>query len=244
MTELITSLFEFLKAHDILAYAVLFFGSYFETLIGPGFIIHGEIFFLAGSIAAGLGYLNVWLVFLFCVLGGIAGDHSSYWIGRKYGQKISARFFKKENKYLSLKNFQKAKKFFKGHGEKSLFYARLLGPISWITPFLAGIFHTKYFRFTKYNALGVCIGVGQFVAMGYLIGFAYLKIFSFIEKYFLLILSLIIIAVLIGNYLTRKTRFFKKAREKFTKVFIKHGILIVIGYIVCYITLLYVLISV
>ncbi len=244
MTELITSLFEYLKMHDVLAYVVLFFGSYFETLIGPGFFIHGEIFFLAGSIAAGLGYLNVWLVFIFSVLGGVAGDHSSYWIGRKYGKGISELFFKKSHRYLSLKNFRKAERFFKKHGEKSLFYARLLGPISWVTPFLAGIFKTRYNQFTKYNLLGVVIGVGQFVAMGYLIGFAYLKIFTFVEKYFLFVFLLVVILILGINTLEKKTQFFRKAKEQFMKIFMKHGIVITIIYIICYLTILYLLVSV
>ncbi|MBM3233365.1 DedA family protein [Candidatus Pacearchaeota archaeon] len=236
-------LFEFSKAHDFLAYVVLFLGSYFETLIGPGFFIHGEIFFLAGSIAAGLGYLNVWLVYLISVLGGIAGDHSSYWLGKKYGEKFISKFFRKSNKFLNPKKFQKGKRFFKKFGEKSLFFARLMGPVSWITPFLAGIFRTDYKKFTKYNVLGVMVGIGQFVAIGYLIGFAYIKIFSFIERYFWIFLFILLALIFLVRYLSKKTRIIRILKERFVKIFMKHGIIIVIGYLICYIALLYFLIA-
>ena len=43
--ELLTSIAEntgtFLAAHTLLSYLVLFFGSYFETLIGVGFFVYG-----------------------------------------------------------------------------------------------------------------------------------------------------------------------------------------------------------
>src|SRR3989344_5670112 len=75
----------FLQTHSVLAYPVLFLGSYADTFIGIGFFIYGEIFFIAGSVLAGAGVLDIWLVALALYLGGILGDTSSYFIGLKYG---------------------------------------------------------------------------------------------------------------------------------------------------------------
>ena len=69
-------------------YFILFFGSYFETVIGFLFFIYGELFFLAGAILAGLGILNIYLVSAVFFVGGILGDSTSYVLGYKFGPKI------------------------------------------------------------------------------------------------------------------------------------------------------------
>ncbi|MET0089247.1 MAG: hypothetical protein ABW068_04365 [Candidatus Thiodiazotropha sp.] len=41
------------------AYAVLFLGAFFETLIPFSLAILGEVFFLSGAMLAGMGALNI-----------------------------------------------------------------------------------------------------------------------------------------------------------------------------------------
>lgn len=163
----------FLQAHHNLAYFALFIVSYFDTLIGTGFLVHGEFVFLPGAILAGVGILNFWIVYLVCVLGGILGDTCSYFIGHKYGKKVVAYLFKHENKYLKPAIFEKAKEIFHKSGAKTVFLARFLGPISWITPFVAGTLDLGYKPFIKYNIPGVTFGIGQFMLAGYFLGFSY-----------------------------------------------------------------------
>ena len=98
----------FLAAHTLLSYAVLFFGSYFETLIGVGFFIYGEIFFIPGALLAGAGVLNIWLVALALIVGGILGDSTSFALGRRWGTSI----FKEDNKIFNHTNYQKGLDFF------------------------------------------------------------------------------------------------------------------------------------
>lgn len=233
----------FLQAHIYLSYITLFLGSYFETLIGPGFFIQGEVFFLAGSILAGLGFLNIWLVYLISVLGGIAGDHSSYYLGKRCGKFIINKLFKPANKYLNPALLKKSKKFFKIFGAQSAFYARLLGPVSWVAPFLSGIFKVPYKKFAKYNFLGVVVGIGNFIAIGYLLGFAYLKILQAIKQYYLLIALLIIAIIIMLNYLEKKFNITKRWKQFILKQFKKYGIIIAIVYIIAYISVLYLIFS-
>ena len=143
--------------HTTLAYIVLFLGSYSETISGPGFFIYGELFFIPGALLAGSGVLNIWLVALATIGGGIAGDFTSYSLGRKYGESI----FKEGNKVFTLANHAKGEEFFRKHGPKAIFLARLMGPLSWITPFLAGTYKIPKRIFFKYNIPGVCVGIGE-----------------------------------------------------------------------------------
>ncbi len=169
---------EFLTTHTLLAYAVLFLGSYFETLIGVGFFIYGEIFFIPGALLAGAGVLNIWLVAVALIAGGVLGDSSSFVLGKKYGASI----FKEHNKIFSLTNYQKGLDFFDKYGTKAIFFARLLGPVSWITPFLAGTYNVPYKKFIGYNILGVTVGIGQFLIVGYFFGANYETVLSIIKN--------------------------------------------------------------
>jgi membrane-associated protein len=166
----------FLAVHVLLSYLVLFFGSYFETLIGVGFFIYGEIFFIPGALLAGAGVLNIWLVALSLIAGGVLGDSSSYFLGRRFG----ASLFKEHNKIFSHTNYQKGLEFFTKYGTKAVFFSRLLGPVSWITPFLAGTYKIPYTQFLGHNIAGVTVGIGQFLIVGYFFGSNYKTILSVI----------------------------------------------------------------
>jgi len=199
----LSSLLGFLSEYSHIAYFVLFLGAYFETLIGPGFFIFGEIFFLSGAIAAGAGLLNIWLVSFLCILGGILGDSSSYLIGRKFGRKM----FKKKRKFLSFENYQKGERFFKRYGTKGIFLARLLGPLSWITPFLAGVYGIAYKEFIKYNLPAVVVGIGEFMVVGYLFGMSYNRVFPAVQRYVFLAASLVLVAGIIFVARREKKKF-------------------------------------
>lgn len=168
---------DFLAGHELLSYVVLFFGSYFETLIGVGFFVYGEMFFIPGALLAGAGILNIWIVALALILGGVLGDSSSFMIGRRHG----VSFFSEHNKIFNDTNYQKGLAFFERHGTKAIFLSRLLGPVSWITPFLAGTYGVPYAKFLGYNIAGVTVGIGQFLIVGYFFGSAYDAIIASIK---------------------------------------------------------------
>jgi len=177
-TTILGGMSVWLTAHTTLAYVVLFLGSYFETVIGPGFFIYGEFFFLPGAILAGAGILNIWLVALATLSGGILGDFTSYSIGRKYG----LAYFKEGNRFFTPENHKKGELFFEKYGAKGIFFARLLGPLSWITPFLAGTYKIPYKTFFKYNIPAVIVGIGEFLVAGYFFGSNYETALHFIQK--------------------------------------------------------------
>ena len=189
----------FLAAHTLLSYAVLFFGSYFETLIGVGFFIYGEIFFISGALLAGAGVLNIWLVALALIVGGVLGDSSSFALGRRYGTSI----FKEHNKIFNHTNYQKGLDFFAKYGTKAIFFSRLLGPVSWITPFLAGTYKVPYPRFLGYNIAGVTVGIGQFLIIGYFFGSNFDAILSIIKQDAIIVVGITLL-VLAAYYVLKR----------------------------------------
>lgn len=203
--ELINGIFEntgaFLAAHTLLSYTVLFFGSYFETLIGIGFFVYGELFFIPGALLAGAGVLNIWLVALALIAGGILGDSSSFVLGRRYG----TSFFKEHNKIFNHTNYQKGLDFFAKYGTKAIFFARLLGPVSWITPFLAGTYDVPYQKFLAYNIAGVTVGIGQFLIVGYFFGANYQAALSIIRDD-AIVIGTVTVIVLVLFYIYKRNK--------------------------------------
>ena len=191
----------FLAAHTLLSYAVLFFGSYFETLIGVGFFIYGEIFFIPGALLAGAGVLNIWLVAFALIVGGILGDSTSFALGRRWGTSI----FKEDNKIFNHTNYQKGLDFFAKYGTKAVFFARLLGPVSWITPFLAGTYKVPYPRFLGYNIAGVTVGIGQFLIVGYFFGSNFDAILSIIKQDAIIVVGITLLVVAV-YYIIKRNR--------------------------------------
>jgi len=191
----------YLAAHTLLSYAVLFLGSYFETLIGVGFFIYGELFFIPGALLAGAGVLNIWFVTSALILGGVLGDSSSFALGRRYGASV----FKEHNKIFNHTNYQKGLNFFEKYGTKAIFFARLLGPVSWITPFLAGTYKVPYQKFLLYNIAGVTVGIGQFLIVGYFFGSNYGVILSVIKNDAAVVGSIAIL-VLAAYYVIKRNR--------------------------------------
>ena len=209
---------QFLSSHQGLSYLILFLGSFSETVIGLSFFVYGELFFLAGSILAGMGILNIWLVVLVLYAGGLFGDSASYFLGKKYGFHLYEYFEKKIffKNYINQENYTKGVNFFKKYGGYSVFFARFLGPVSWITPFLAGIHRLNYKTFLKYDIPAVILGIGQFIVVGYLGGRHYKVLFNLISRYIFIILF-VLISLAITYYLLKKHNYIRLLKENFRK---------------------------
>lgn len=116
-------------------YLLLFFVALAESLPVAGLIVPGStLIVLAGFlIVAGKG--NLAALVLVATVGALFGDLLSLWLGKRYGGIfLQLRFFRRRRKMIRY-----AQKFFVTHGGKSLFFARFLGPIRGIVPFIAGL---------------------------------------------------------------------------------------------------------
>ena len=189
--------------HPILTYGIIFLGSYLETVVVINFVVRGEIFFIGGGILAGVGILDPILVVVLCFVGSILGDHTSYWMGKRFGKSL----FREGRRILNPNNYEKGRRFFDRFGAKAIFIARLLGPLTWITPFIAGIYKVRYREFLPYNVLGVVVGVGQLLIIGYLFGAHYQRLLSLQQNY--VGIAIVGIGAVLVLYHAFKTRWFE-----------------------------------
>jgi membrane-associated protein len=161
------------------------------------FFVYGEFFFLPGAILAGTGVLNIWVVACAVYIGGILGDSSSFWIGKKWG----ARLFQEGKWIFNAANHERGRAFFEKYGVRAIFLARFMGPVSWVTPFLAGTYNVPYGRFLAYNIPAVIIGIGQFLIAGYLFGAMHGNFIHQLHVYGLILFCILIGFFSIGYYI-------------------------------------------
>ena len=141
--------------------AILAAIAFCDTLIGVGFFVFGEVAFLA----AGAAFASDGLVFpaLTVLVFAWAGDLTSFLLGRRVGPRISRRLMTKRKNRAT---WRKARVALGKRGATFVVLSRLLGPVAWITPFLAGTLGMPAGIFVPAAALGVLLGVGQFLVFG------------------------------------------------------------------------------
>jgi len=157
---------QIIQQYGILTYLLLFFVIFMETgfVITP-FLPGDSLIFAAGTLA-GMGYLNIWVLYAVFCAAAILGDTVNYWIGHYIGPRAfsgNIRFLKKE--YLD-----RTHAFYEKHGGKTIIIARFIPIIRTFAPFVAGIGAMTYPKFISYNVIGGMAWVALFLFGGYFFG--------------------------------------------------------------------------
>ncbi len=234
----IKSLLQLLEQHRRLAYGLLFIGAFLETLIPFSLLVLGEIVFLAGALLAGIKVLDIWLVMAALYAGGILGDNASYWLGRRFGMRLFdfLSHWPVIGRLIHRKNYQKGIDFFRQRGAFAVFIARLSGPLSWVTPALAGIFRLNYSTFLRFNTPAVIIGISEFIIIGYFFG-NYLPLILFWLQHYapafaLGIIGIIALGLIVRHYFYWHTQMERQRAEIITFISRHFGLSLIIGAIV------------
>ncbi len=144
----------------------LFIGALLDALIGPNLFVPGEPFLLAAGYQLHQG---IWTGVLAVLLGGLIGDHASYWIGRYIGTPAQKKLVAWQPK--TRRPIARCRHLMYKKGNYVLAFARLLGPVAWVVPFIAGSNKVAWGRFSLFSSVGLILGVGQFVMWGYLLAY-------------------------------------------------------------------------
>lgn len=171
---------------------LLFVCAFAEALPILGLIVPGStVAVFAGFLVIhGKSTLSQLILVHFC--GALGGDLVSFWLGYYYG-----------SKWLKLRSFQKhyrlvkqAEKFFLNHGGKSIFFARFLGPIRGITPFIAGLSGMSGRLFSIYAVISAVLWGISYPGLGYWGGKSWQQTQSLSTRFGLLILIALAATVL------------------------------------------------
>jgi len=143
---------------------VMFLIAFAESVPMVGLIVPGSTLIVFAGFLVLKGKCTLSLLIIVTTCGAFLGDLFSFWLGFYYGSKL-----------LKLRSFQKhhhmvkrSEQFFVKHGGKSIFFARFLGPIRGITPFIAGLSGMSgrpFYGYALISAIlwGICYpGIGYF----------------------------------------------------------------------------------
>jgi membrane-associated protein len=152
--------------YGTLTYLFLFFVIFMETgfVITP-FLPGDSLIFAAGTLA-GLGYLNIGLLYIVLCAAAILGDTVNYWIGHYIGP----RAFSGNIRFLKKDYIDRTHVFFEKYGGKTIIIARFIPIIRTFAPFVAGVGAMTYPKFILYNVVGGMAWVALFLFGGYFFG--------------------------------------------------------------------------
>lgn len=148
---------------------VLAFGLAFaETAMFMDLLVPGEVGMVVVGAAAAEADLPVPAVVACAALGALAGDTVSYGLGRRFGRPLIGRFRVTRRRIGPV--VDDAERHFAEHGGRSVFFARFVGALRAVVPFVAGISRLPFGTFLAWNAAASLLWAGAVVTLGAVLG--------------------------------------------------------------------------
>src|SRR2546428_385069 len=147
-----------MQDYGVWTYAILFAIIFSETgFVVTPFLPGDSLLFAAGALAATPDSpLRVgWLFVLLCV-AAVAGNTVNYAVGRLFGDKLAAKF----PRFIKPKYLEKTHAFYEKYGGETIIITRFVPIVRTFAPFVAGVGHMRYLKFTAYNVAGGLLWVG------------------------------------------------------------------------------------
>lgn len=154
-----------LKLTETYGYWVVGIGIFLECMGVP---FPGETVLILGAVSASLGYLNLPAVIILAAIAAITGDNIGYFLGKKYGRKIIKKF--EHFPLFHYKHIDRAERYFKVHGNKTVFIGRFTAILRTYAALFAGVFDMPYATFFFYNFTGGVIWATVMGLIGFYIG--------------------------------------------------------------------------
>jgi membrane protein DedA with SNARE-associated domain len=178
------------------SYAGLFVLMFLESTMIP---LPSELVMPFAGFLVALEQMNLWAVIIFATLGSLAGSLFGYWLGRRY----SHGFVRKFGKYLLLEkeHLAKAQKYFKSHGNKTIFISRFIPGIRHVISIPAGVGKMNLKKFSVLTILGAGIWNTFLLYLGYILQ----KNWQIVYKYsgYVDMIIIVIIFLLLVYYVSK-----------------------------------------
>lgn len=190
MAELIQGLLAWVSQNPGWAHLAVFFVALIESLAIVGLVVPGVIMMVGAGALIATGALDFWPVCLWAVAGAVAGDGLSYWLGRRYQDRLKDGWpFSRYPESLHT-----GMRFFEKYGGKSVAFGRFVGPVRAVIPLVAGMMGMSTRRFLVANVLSALVWAPVYLLPGIVFG-ASLELAA--EAAFHLVVLLLVLVALI-----------------------------------------------
>lgn len=166
MQSAIAEVTAFLSANPHLATGAVFLLALSEAVPVVGAVVPGSALIIAIAAMVPSGVVSLWPLLAAAILGAIAGDGLSYWLGHRYGEALLRRPVMR--RYGGL--VERSKRFFERHGGKGVFLGRFVPGIRAFVPFVAGMLGMPAPRFYAANIASALVWAPAHLLPGLLVG--------------------------------------------------------------------------
>jgi len=171
---------------------VLFLVAFFESVPMVGLLVPGSSLIVLAGFLVIQGKCTLMILASITACGALLGDLFSFWLGYYYGSNLlKLRSFQKHRQLV-----KRAEIFFVDHGGKSIFFARFIGPIRGITPFIAGLSGMRGRPFSGYALISAILWGICYPGIGYLGGNGWHYAQNLYSRFVLMIVILFLATIL------------------------------------------------
>jgi membrane protein DedA with SNARE-associated domain/membrane-associated phospholipid phosphatase len=169
--------------------------AFVETGAFIGLIAPGETALLLGGLVAGQGQIDVMTMIAIVWFAAVAGDLTSFYLGRRLGRKFLVKHGPKVQ--ITEERLGHVEAFFDRHGGKAILIGRFVGLVRAIAPFLAGSSGLPLRRFVPYDVIGAGLWGSTFVVIGYLFWQSFSRVVDYAKTGALALGTVIVLVVAI-----------------------------------------------
>ena len=146
-------------------YALVGLLAFLETGAFVGLIAPGETTVIVGGLVAGQGEISLLLLIAIVWSCAVAGDLTSYVLGRRLGRDFLLRHGGRVK--ITEGRLAQVEGFFARHGGAAILVGRFIGVVRSLLPFVAGTSRMPLARFLPYDVLGAGLWAVTFSVLGY-----------------------------------------------------------------------------
>ena len=157
-----------------------------------GTFLEGELVLALGGVAAAHGYLSFTMVVLVAITGGFLGDQTCFWLGRRYGPRVLARYPALAAKAPRVQNLLRRWDAMAVIVLRFAYGLRIAGPI------IIGTCGISPWRLAFFNFIGVLIWAPIVAGVGYVAWYAIEQWIGRIKHVQIALLMAIVLVVIIG----------------------------------------------
>ena len=180
-----------IAAHPLLAGAVIFAIAFSDAVIILGAIVPALPLMIAVGVLIGLDQVSGPYAVACAALGALAGDGLSYWVGRRWGERM--RTFWPFSRYPQL--LDRGELLFRRNAFKSILVARYVGAVRPFVPAIAGMAKMPVTRYLKASGIACLSWAVLFLLPGWVLGQAYDAVAAVAGRLFLV---LALLAAMLG----------------------------------------------
>ena len=179
----IDTLLAWIAAHPVLAGLVVFAIAFCDSLIILGTIVPALPLMIAVGVLIGMGELSGPYAVACAALGAFAADGLSYWIGRRWGERLRGVWpFSRFPQLLD-----RGELLFRRNAFKSILVARYVGAIRPFVPAIAGMAQMPLQRYVQASGIACLSWAVLFLLPGWVLGQAYDAVAAVAGRLFLVV---------------------------------------------------------